>query len=420
MALTPQPISPQLIDQLLQDCQSQDDLLGQDGLIQQLTKALVERALQGEMTHHLGYDKHAPEGKNSGNSRNGTSAKTIQGKRGQLQIEVPRDRNSEFEPQLVKKGQTRFDGMDEKIISLYARGMTTREIQGHLYEIYGVEVSPSLVSTVTDAVLEEVREWQSRPLDAIYPILYLDALQVKVKSQGRVVNKAIYLAFGVNLSGRKEVLGLWAAESEGAKFWLQVITELKNRGVQDIYIACVDGLRGFSEAIQSVYPRTQVQLCLVHLVRYSLRWVSHRDRKEVATDLKMIYQAATLEEAEWQLRGFEEKWKLTYPLIARSWRENWAKVAPMFGYPPDVRRVIYTTNALESLNMTLRKISKNRSLFPSDESVFKLLYLGLRNISQRWTMPIPNWGCAMNQFAIIFEGRVPLGMETSPANIANP
>lgn len=415
MAVTPKLIDPKLLDELLQDCRSQDDLLGQDGLIQQLTKAIVERALQGELTHHLGYDKHAPEGKNSGNSRNGTTPKTIQGKRGQLQIEVPRDRNSEFEPQLVKKGQTRFDGVDEKIISLYARGMTTREIQGHLQEIYGIEVSPSLVSTVTDAVLEEVREWQSRPLDAIYPILYLDALMIKVKSQGRVVNKAIYLAFAVNLSGRKEVLGLWAAETEGAKFWLQVITELKNRGVQDIFIACVDGLRGFEEAIQSVYPKTQVQLCLVHLVRYSLNWVSHKDRKEVATDLKTIYQASTLEGAERELGYFEEKWKLSYPLIARSWRENWAKVAPMFGYPPEVRRAIYTTNAIESLNMTLRKISKNRSLFPSDEAVFKLLYLGLRNISQRWTMPIQNWGSAINQFAIIFEGRVPLGgLEGNP------
>ena len=238
---------------------------------------------------------------------------------------------------------------------------------------------------------------------------------IKVKSQGRVVNKAIYLAFAVNLSGRKEVLGLWAAETEGAKFWLQVITEMKNRGVQDIFIACVDGLRGFSEAIQSVYPKTQVQLCLVHLGRYSLNWVSHKDRKEVATDLKTIYQASTLEGAERELGYFEEKWKLSYPLIARSWRENWAKVAPMFGYPPEARRAIYTTNATESLNMTLRKISKNRSLFPSDEAVFKLLYLGLRNISQRWTMPIQNWGSAVNQFAIIFEGRVPLGgLEGSP------
>ena len=402
-------ISPQLVDELLQDCQNSDDLLGQDGLIQQLTKALVERALQGELTHHLGYDKHASEGNNSGNSRNGTSPKTIQGKRGRFQIEVPRDRNGEFEPQLIKKGQTRFDGLDEKIISLYSRGMTTREIQGHLHEIYGIEVSPSLISTVTDAVLEEVREWQNRPLDAVYPILYLDALHVKVKSNGRVVNKAIYLAFGVNLFGRKEVLGLWAAETEGAKFWLQVITEMKNRGVQDIFIACVDGLRGFAEAIEAVYPKTQVQVCLVHLVRHSLNYVSYKDRKQGATDLKAIYQATTLQEAERELADFEEKWRSLYPLIARSWRANWAKVAPMFGYPAEVRRAVYTTNAIESLNMTLRKISKNRALFPSDEAVFKLLYLALKNISRRWTMPIAHWSCAMNQFAILFEGRVPLG-----------
>ncbi len=287
--------------------------------------------------------------------------------------------------------------------------MTTREIQGHLHEIYGIEVSPSLVSTVTDAVLEEVREWQSRPLDAVYPIVYLDALMVKVRFQGHVVNPAIHLAFGVSLAGRKEVLGLWAADGEGAKFWLQVVTELKNRGVQDIFIVCVDGLGGFHEAIRSVYPQTQVQLCLVHLVRSSLAWVCHRDRKEVAIDLKTIYQAPTHDEAERRLIWFEEKWKPTYPLITRSWREHWGQVAPMFGYPPEVRRAIYTTNAIESVNMTLRKISKNRSLFPSDEAVFKLLYLGLRNISQRWTMPIQNWGSALNQFAIIFEGRVPPG-----------
>ncbi len=402
-------ITPQLVDELLKDCQTSEDLLGQDGLLQQLTKALVERALQGEMTHHLGYEKHSTEGKNTGNSRNGKSSKTIKGKRGQVEIEVPRDRNSEFEPQIVKKGQTRFDGLDDKIISLYSRGMTTREIQGHLQEVYGVEVSPSLISTVTDAVIDEVREWQNRPLDAVYPILYLDALQVKVKSQGRVINKAIYLAFGVNLSGLKEVLGMWAAEAEGAKFWMQVATELKNRGVQDIFIACVDGLRGFPEAIEAVFPMTQVQTCMVHLVRHSLSYVSHKDRKDVATDLKNIYHAATMEEAERHLVEFAEKWDERYPVIARSWRANWHRVTPMFGYPAEVRRAIYTTNTIESLNMTLRKIIKNRPLFPSDEAVFKLLYLALRNISQRWTMPIREWSSAMNQFAILFEGRVPMG-----------
>ncbi len=403
------PVTPELVDQLLKDYQSPDDLLGADGLLQQLTKALVERALQGELTHHLGYAKHAPEGKNTGNSRNGTSSKTIKGKRGQVDIEVPRDRNGEFEPQLIKKGQTRFDGLDEKVISLYARGMTTREIQGHLEEMYGVEVSPSLISTVTDAVMEEVRAWQNRPLDTVYPVLYLDALQVKVRTHGRVINKAIYLAFGVTLEGLKDVLGMWAAESEGAKFWLQIVTELKNRGVQDIFIACVDGLKGFPEAIEAVFPATQVQLCLVHLVRHSLNYVSHKDRKEVATALKEIYQAATIDAAERQLAEFEAQWGMRYPLIVRSWRANWARITPMFGYPHEVRRAIYTTNTIESLNMTLRKIIKNRALFPSDEAVFKLLYLALRNISKRWTMPVRDWSSVMNQFAIMFEGRVPMG-----------
>jgi putative transposase len=403
------PIRPELLDELLKDYQKPDDLLGQDGLLQQLTKALVERALTGELTHHLGYEKHDAVGDNSGNSRNGTTPKTMRGKRGQVQIDVPRDRNAEFEPQLVKKGQTRFDGLDDKIISLYARGMTQREIQGHLEEIYGVEISPSLISTVTDAVLDEVRAWQARPLDAVYPILYLDALQVKVKSQGRVVNKAIYLAFGVNLQGLKEVLGMWAAEAEGSKFWMQVVTELKNRGIQDIFIACVDGLKGFPEAIEAVYPQTQVQLCMVHLVRHSLSYVSHKDRKQVADDLKEIYQAATLVEAERQLARFEETWAATYPVIGKSWRANWARVVPMFSYPADIRRAVYTTNTIESLNMTLRKVSKNRPLFPNDEAVFKLLYLALRNISKRWTMPVRDWSAAMNQFAILFDGRVPMG-----------
>jgi putative transposase len=414
------PIRPELLDELLKDYQKPDDLLGQDGLLQQLTKALVERALDGELTHHLGYEKHDSAGDNSGNSRNGTTRKTMRGKRGQVQIDVPRDRASEFEPQLIKKNQTRFDGLDEKIISLYSRGMTQREIQGHLEEIYGVEVSPSLISTVTDAVLDEVRAWQSRPLDAVYPILYLDALHVKVKSQGRVSNKAIYLAFGVNLQGLKEVLGMWASEAEGAKFWMQIVTELKNRGVQDIFIACVDGLKGFPEAIEAIFPDTQVQLCMVHLVRHSLSYVSHRDRKEVATDLKAIYQATTLAEAEHQLNKFEERWSEIYPVISKSWRGSWSRVVPMFSYPAEIRRVIYTTNTIESLNMTLRKLTKNRSLFPNDEAVFKLMYLGLKNISQRWTMPVKNWSGAMNQFAILFEGRVPMGGLSSNSLTQNP
>jgi putative transposase len=413
------PIRPELLDELLKGYKKPEDLLGEDGLLQQLTKALVERALDGELTHHLGYEKHDSAGDNSGNSRNGTTPKTMKGKRGQVRLDVPRDRDSSFEPQLVRKGQTRFDGLDEKIISLYARGMTQREIQGHLEEIYGVEISPSLISTVTDAVLDEVRAWQSRPLDSVYPILYLDALQVKV-SQGRVRNKAIYLAFGVNLQGLKEVLGMWASDNEGAKFWMQVVTELKNRGVSDIFIACVDGLKGFPEAIEAIYPRTQVQLCMVHTVRHSLSYVSHKDRKAVAEGLKEVYQAASVEEAERQLARFEEAWAVSYPVIAKSWRQNWSRVVPMFGYPSEIRRAIYTTNTIESLNMMLRKVTKNRSLFPNDEAVFKLMYLAPRNISKRWTIPIKNWSGAMNQFAILFEGRVPMGGLSSNSLTQNP
>ncbi len=401
------PITPELLDELLKDYKSPDDMFGNDGLLQQLTKAVLERALQGEMTHHLGYEKHDASGKNTGNSRNGKSQKTIKGKRGQLQIDVPRDRASEFEPQLIKKGQTRFDGFDDKIISMYARGMTCREIKAHLEEIYGVEVSPDMISTVTDAVIDEVRAWQSRPLDPVYPILYLDALQVKVKDQGRVSNKAIYLAIGVNMSGIKEVLGMWASESEGAKFWLSIITELRNRGVKDVFIACVDGLKGFPEAIETVFPKTQVQVCLVHLMRFSLAYVSYKDRKMVAADLKLIYRAATVEEADNKLSEFAEKWDARYPSISKSWRTNWARVVPMFGFPDEIRRAVYTTNAIESLNMSLRKVIKTRASFPNDEAAFKLLYLALRNIAKKWTMPIPNWSQAMQAFSIIFEGRVP-------------
>ena len=325
------PITKELLDQLLNEYEKPEDLLGDQGILQQLTKALVERALEGEMTHHLGYKKHESVGHHTGNSRNGTTPKTIKSKRGQTAIEVPRDRNGTFELQLIKKNQVRFDGFDEKIISLYARGMTTREIQGHLEEIYGTEVSPALVSSATEAVLAEVRAWQSRPLDAVYPILYLDALIVKVKENGRVINKAVYLVIGLNLQGLKEVLGIWISDSEGAKFWLAIVTELQTRGVSDVLIACVDGLKGFPEAIEAVYPKTQVQLCLVHLLRHSLSYVSYKERKEVAADLKLIYTAATLEEAENRLLEFVEKWETRYPVVAR-------RVAVKLGANrPDVR-----------------------------------------------------------------------------------
>lgn len=403
------PISREVLDELLKEYKNPEDLLGEQGILQQLTKALVERALEGELTHQLGYDKHSPTGHNSGNSRNGTTPKTVKGKRGEMRINVPRDRNSEFEPQLIKKGQTRFNGFDDKILSLYARGMTTREIQGHLEEIYGVEVSPDLISTVTDSVLDEVKVWQARALDEVYPIVYLDALQVKARDEGRVSNRAIYLAIGVNMSGLKEVLGMWTSETEGAKFWMSVVTELNNRGVKDIFVACVDGLKGFPEAIEAVFPRTDVQLCLVHLVRHSTKYVSYKDRKQVAADLKTIYRAATAQEAEANLESFAGKWDTRYPMISKSWRANWSRVIPMFGFPEEIRRAVYTTNAIESLNMSLRKIIKNRPSFPSTDAVMKLLYLALNKISKKWTMPIKDWGAAINQFAIIYGDRVPQG-----------
>lgn len=402
------PISREVLDELLKEYKNPNDLLGDGGILQQLTKALVERALEGELTNHLGYEKHSAEGDNTGNSRNGTTPKTVKGKRGEMRVKVPRDRKSEFEPQLVKKGQTRFDGFDDKILSLYSRGMTTREIQGHLEEIYGVEVSPDLISTVTDAVIDEVKAWQSRPLDDVYPIVYLDALQIKVRDEGRVSNRAIYLAIGVNMSGFKEVLGMWSAETEGAKFWLSVVTELSNRGVKDIFVACVDGLKGFPEAIESVFPRTEVQLCMVHLLRHSTKFVSYKDRKKVSADLKAIYRAATVEEAEANLESFAAQWDARYPMISKSWRSNWARVVPMFAFPNEIRRAVYTTNAIESLNMSLRKIIKNRPSFPSIDAVTKLLYLALNKIARKWTMPITDWGAAINQFGIIYGDRVML------------
>lgn len=397
----------ELLDILMKDYKKPEDLIGENGLLKQLTKRLLERAMQAEMTDHLGYEKHAPAGKKSGNSRNGGYKKTVTGEFGNLDVAVPRDRNSTFEPVIIPKGESRFAGFDDKIISMYARGMTTRDIQGHLEEIYGVEVSPTLISQVTDAVTEEVKLWQNRPLDEVYPIVYLDAVRIKVRHNGQVINKAVYLAIAVTMEGVKEVLGMWAAETEGAKFWLQVVTELKNRGVKDIFIACVDGLKGFPEAIEAIFPNTQIQLCIVHMVRHSLNYVSWKQRKEVAEDLKAIYQAPTVQQAETNLTAFEAKWDATHSTISKSWRRNWERIIPLFSYPPEIRKAIYTTNAIESLNMSLRKVSKNRGHFPNDDAMFKLLYLAFKNIAKKWTMPIRDWKSALNQFTIMFEERMP-------------
>lgn len=383
MTVEMKPLPNELIDALLAGYKSPEDLIGQNGLLKQLTKALVERALQAEMTEHLGHSKNQLVANEAGNTRNGRSQKTLKGDFGELPIEIPRDRAGTFEPQLIGKHQTRWSGFDDKILSLYARGLTVREIQSHLLEMYGAEVSPTLISSVTDAVMDEVKAWQSRPLDALYPIVYMDCIHVKVRDNGAVRLKALYLAIGVNLQGIKEVLGLWMAQTEGAKFWLQVVTELKNRGVQDIFIACVDGLKGFPEAIEAVFPKTTVQLCLVHMVRHSLNFVGWKRRKEVAADLRLIYAAATESEAERQLTAFEVKWDDSFAPIGLSWRRNWSRLTPFFDYPPDIRKVIYTTNAIESVNMSLRKITKTRGSFPTDDAVFKLFYLALNNISQK-------------------------------------
>jgi transposase-like protein len=396
-----------LLDELLDGCESPEDIFGKHGLVKQLTKRLVERALRAELTEHLGYAPHALEGRGSGNTRNGSTAKTVQTAHGDLSLQTPRDRAGSFEPVLVPKRQRRLEGFDEKVLALYARGLTTREIQGHLEELYGVEVSPTLISTITDAVLEDVRTWQHRPLDAVYPILYFDCLFVKSRQEGVVKSKAVYVALGVNLQGEKELLGLWISETEGAKFWLAVFTELQQRGVQDCFVACVDGLAGLPEALETIFPRTQVQLCIVHKVRQSLRYVVWKERRTVARDLRAIYGASTLLDAEEALEQFALTWDPHYPTISTNWRRDWARLTVFFDYPPEIRKVIYTTNAIESLNYSLRKVLKKRGAFPTDEAIVKVLHLGLQRIAKKWTAPIPDWKRALNQFAILLGDRVP-------------
>lgn len=394
-----------LIDELIAG-KTSEEIVGEGGLLQALTKRVYERALEGEMTHHLGYPPQAAEGKNSGNSRNGKSTKRVKTGSADVRLEIPRDRNGEFEPQLVKKHQRRLPGFDDKVLALYARGLTTRDIQGHLEEMYQSEVSPALISAVTDAVLDDVTVWQSRPLEAVYPIVYLDAIQLKMRQSGQVKNQAVYLALGITLEGYKELLGLWIGDQEGSKFWLSVLTELKNRGVRDILIACVDGLTGFPDAIETAFPRTQVQLCIVHMVRNSLKYVSWKERKAVAADLRTIYTAPNDEAAEQALTAFEAKYRDRFPQIARSWRSCWLNIIPFFGYPKEIRKVIYTTNAIESMQSQLRKVTRNRGSFPTPESVRKVLYLAIRYISKKWKRPIKDWVAALNHFSIVFEGRI--------------
>ncbi len=399
-------IRKELLDELLEDYEGPEDLLGNEGLLENLQKALMERVFGAELTEHLGYEAGDPTGRGSGNSRNGHGKKRVLTDSSSVEVSVPRDRNGSFEPQLVRKGQRRLPGFDEKVISLYARGMTQREIRGHLEELYGISVSADLISRVTDAVIEEVKAWQTRPLDAIYAVIFFDALFVKVRDEGTVRTKAIYLAIGIAMDGTKEILGLWIEQTEGAKFWLRVMNELRTRGIKDCLIAVVDGLKGFPQAINSVFPETQVQTCIVHLMRHGLSLCSYKDRREVAKDMKAIYRAETAEAAADRLAEFEQLWGAKYPSIAAGWRRHWEEIIPMFAFPPEIRRLIYTTNAIESLHRGLRKIIKTRGHFPNDQATTKLLYLALRNIEKGWKAAPKEWLPALNQFDILFGERL--------------
>jgi putative transposase len=398
----------ELLDELLGECQSAEDILGRGGLIKQLTKRALERALKGEMTTHLGYEAHERGAEPRENTRNGATRKKLLLEDGEIYLETPRDRDGSFEPQIVRKGQRRLEGLERQIIALYGRGLTTREIQKHLQELYQVEVSAALISNVTAEVTAEVQAWQNRPLESSYPIVYFDALFVKSRQGGLSAPRAVYLALAITLEGNKELLGMWIAGQEGASFWLSVFTELRNRGMQDCLIACVDGLKGFEQALQAVFPRTCLQLCIVHQIRNSLRYVNYKHRKEVAADLRQVYTAPTLSAAEQELEAFARKWDALYPRIAESWRRHWPQLSTFFDHPPEIRKIIYTTNAIESLNYSLRRVLKNRGAFPDDDSILKVLYLAVANASKRWTRPVHNWIDARNRFMIMFPDRLPL------------
>lgn len=398
-------LDDEILDRLMAGYEKPEDLLGENGLLKQIQKGLLERALNAELKHHLGYAKHAAEGRNSGNSRNGTSRKKLQTEQGPLELEVPRDRNGTFEPKIVPKHQTRVPGLDEKILALYARGMSVRDVQRHMEDLYQVEVSPALISEVTDSVWDEVQQWQNRPLEKVYAIVYLDALMVKMRVDGKVDTRAVYIALGVTMEGKKEILGIWFSANEGAKFWLHVLTELKNRGVRDILIFCVDGVKGFPEAIQAWYPKGRVQLCIVHMVRGSLEYVNYKEMKAVAAALRQIYSAPTAEQGLAKLARFEDEWGKKYPMIGRKWRQHWEQVTTLFDFPEAIRKVIYTTNTVEATNRSNRKVIKTKGAFPSEDAARKLIYLALEEASRRWRN-INGWKDAMNHMAIAFEERI--------------
>lgn len=393
-------ISDEVLDQLLKDYRKPEDLLGSDGIIRQLTKRAIERIMNAEMDYHLDDRNNPDSGHDSGNCRNGKGHKTIKGNFGEVEILTPRDRQSTFEPHIVPKRQHRVEVIDKAIMSLYAKGMTTRDIQDTIKELYCVDVSPKLITEVASAMEEDAREWQNRTLDPIYPIVWLDAIVVKVHSDRKVINKAIQIALGLNMEGRKELLGAWITENEGAAFWGQVLTEIKNRGVERIIIACMDGLKGFPDAVRTVFPETEIQLCMVHMMRASLKYVPHKDKKAVAKDLKAVYSAPTEAAAKETLEIFRGKWDKAYPLILKQWENKWEDINTIYGYPQDIRNIIYTTNTIESLNMSLRKITRNRRIFPSDESALRIVTLGILEASKKWTLPIKNWGKAMGYFSL--------------------
>jgi len=393
-----------LADQIIDSGVDVNQMFEKDGLLKQLTKRLLEKALDTEMNSHLGYSKH--QRSNSSNARNGYSNKSLSTDTGNIDISVPRDRESEFEPQIVPKRVTKINGLDQKIISLYAKGMSTTDIQQQLFELYDTKISTSFISDVTEAVIDDVKAWQNRPLESVYPIVFFDCIVVKVREDKRIINKAVYVALGISLTGHKDVLGLWISQNEGSKYWLGVFTELKNRGLQDIFIACTDNLKGMSDAIQAVYPQTKHQLCIVHQIRNSLKYVPYKDKKEVAGELKRIYDADTIDIAESELESFTNKYDAKYPLISKSWLNNWDNLTVFLQYPPKIRKVIYTTNAIESLNSQFRKVIKNKKLFPKDDSVFKSLYLAIDYLTKKWSMPVRYWNEAMPYFAIEFEDRI--------------
>jgi len=391
------------IKELARECETVEDV---HNMLKNLFKDTLQQIFEAEMDEHLGYKKHSPEGNNTGNSRNGYSKKTIQTKLGKTEIEIPRDRNGEFEPRIIKKYQTTSNDLEDQIIAMYAKGMTTRDIEDHMRDIYGIDVSPVMVSKVTDKIMPMIAEWQSRPLERVYPIIYLDAIFFKVRKDNRIINKAAYSVLGINMAGQKDILGIWIGENESASFWLGVCNDLKNRGVQDILIACKDGLSGFSEAINTVFPRTEIQLCIIHQIRNSLKYVPWKEQKELMADLKKVYQALTMEEAELAFKMFKEKWGKKHPVIIRSWEKNWLELTAYFKYPYEIRKLIYTTNIIEGYHRQLRKVTKTKTAYPTDDALKKIIYLATVEASKKWTVPIKEWKSCISQFAIHFSDRL--------------